>query len=252
MSTTAIRSVSKEGHLRDAQVAMLDNPVWSALTMDQQTVSKGGRFARRYEPALSVFAAMEQATPDAYAELGTLLTSADKVALFTTQILNPPTLFDASMLGEGYQMVAQNIPERAPETTLQCFDLAPADVPDMQELVDLTKPGPFTARTIELGRYLGIRQEGALVAMIGERMRFGGLVEVSAVCVHPDHRGKRLAQMLTVELCTRIRSDGGIPFLHVYAANQSAIALYEKLGFVKRRRLHVTGLSLASADPIKE
>ncbi|RWX36904.1 GNAT family N-acetyltransferase [Rhizobium leguminosarum] len=252
MSTTAIRSVSKEGHLRDAQVAMLDNPVWSALTMDQQTVSKGGRFARRYEPALSVFAAMEQATPDAYAELGTLLTSADKVALFTTQILNPPTSFDASMLGEGYQMVAQSIPERAPETTLQCFDLAPADVPDMQELVDLTKPGPFTARTIELGRYLGIRQQGALVAMIGERMRFGGLVEVSAVCVHPDHRGKRLAQMLTVQLCTRIRSDGGIPFLHVYAANQSAIALYEKLGFVKRRRLHVTALSLASADPIKE
>ena len=188
---------------------------------------------------------MNEPTADAYEDLRALLDDGDRVALFTTQPLSLLASFGSPMGGEGYQMICHHLPASLPAAGFESIGLTTDDSSDMQQLVALTQPGPFMARTIELGRYIGIRQEGTLIAMVGERMRFGGFVEVSAVCVHPDHRGKQLAHMLTADLCARIASDGDIPFLHVFVGNAGAIALYEKLGFVKRQRLHVTGLTLA-------
>jgi predicted GNAT family acetyltransferase len=106
------------------------------------------------------------------------------------------------------------------------------DVDDIQELVRLTRPGPFLADTIELGRYLGIRRNGDLVAMAGERFRVAGATEVSAICTHPDHRGQGLAERLTMIVVDGILARGELPFLHVITDNTPAIRLYEKLGFV--------------------
>ena len=47
----------------------------------------------------------------------------------------------------------------------------------MLALVAATAPGPFGRRTPLLGRYLGIRDGGRLVAMAGERLRVPGHVE---------------------------------------------------------------------------
>jgi predicted GNAT family acetyltransferase len=104
----------------------------------------------------------------------------------------------------------------------------------MIELTALTKPGPFSTRTHELGTYLGIRDAGKLVAMAGERLKVPGFTEVSAVCTHPEHTGHGYARILMSEVMRRIRSRGEAPFLHVREDNVRAIALYERLGFAVR------------------
>jgi predicted GNAT family acetyltransferase len=108
----------------------------------------------------------------------------------------------------------------------------------MIELTALTKPGPFSTRTHELGTYFGIREGGKLVAMAGERLKVPGYTEVSAVCTHPEHTGKGYARVLMIEVMRGIRQRGETPFLHVRQDNERAIALYERLGFIKRHRGH--------------
>jgi predicted GNAT family acetyltransferase len=112
----------------------------------------------------------------------------------------------------------------------------------MIALVELTKPGPFSTRTHELGTFLGIRVDGQLVAMTGERMKPGNYTEMTAVCVHPSHRGRGYAQALLGAVARGIVARGEIPFLHVFTSNESAIALYRRQGMEIRRRLHVTVL----------
>src|ERR1700694_1547774 len=112
----------------------------------------------------------------------------------------------------------------------------------MGELTKLIKPGPFTLRTHELGTFLGIRLDGQLVAMAGERMKPANYTEITAVCVHPAHRGRGYAQILLGAVARQIAARGEIPFLHVFSDNDSAIALYRRQGMEIRRRLYVTVL----------
>src|SRR5260370_36302360 len=108
----------------------------------------------------------------------------------------------------------------------------------MLALTELTRPGPFSKRTPELGSYLGIYEPGQLVAMAGERIRFPGYAEISAVCTHPDHRGRGYASSLVSALIQRITRRDETPFLHVRRENVEAIRVYEKLGFNTRRNLN--------------
>jgi predicted GNAT family acetyltransferase len=112
----------------------------------------------------------------------------------------------------------------------------------MMELTALTKPGPFGRRTHELGTYLGIRRDGKLIAMAGERMKIPGYTEVSAVCTHPRHTGHGYARILMTEIMRRILGRGETPFLHVREDNTRAIELYRRLGFSERARLHLAVL----------
>jgi predicted GNAT family acetyltransferase len=116
--------------------------------------------------------------------------------------------------------------------------LTQSDVPEMMALTKLTKPGPFGARTHEMGDYFGIRDAGALAAMAGERLRLPGYTEIRAVCTHPDHLGHGYASALMAMLMDRIRSRDELPFLHVRPENLRAIQVYERLGFTKRASLH--------------
>jgi predicted GNAT family acetyltransferase len=121
--------------------------------------------------------------------------------------------------------------------------LGPDDVDDMLALVGRTHPGPFERRTIELGDYIGVRDEaGSLVAMAGMRMRAPGHTEISAVCTDEVARGRGLASALVRDLVGRIVDRGETPMLHVMTTNVSAIRVYDQLGFTVRREQDVIGL----------
>jgi predicted GNAT family acetyltransferase len=122
------------------------------------------------------------------------------------------------------------------------IELTEADAPEMLALTELTHPGPFGKRTGELGLYLGIRREGRLAAMAGERLRMPGYTEVSAVCTHPDYQGQGFAAVLVAAVVARMRRRSERPFLHVRPENKRAIELYQRLGFTIRRQFNLTVL----------
>ena len=128
-----------------------------------------------------------------------------------------------------HQMVLEHL--HAPPSTHDFVPLTEADAPEMRALAELTRPGPFFSRTHQLGDFVGVKIDGRLVAMSGERMKVPGFTEVSAVCTHPDFRGRGYAGALMSHVASKILARGETPFLHSYAANTGAIALYEALGF---------------------
>ena len=129
-----------------------------------------------------------------------------------------------------------------PATRVDAVVLAAEDVPEMLDLVNLTQPGPFLPRTIEMGQYLGVRQDGQLVAMAGERLHLTGFCEISAVCTHPDHRGRGYAGALTTMVAEAILERQETPFLHVAHGNDGALRLYMKLGFRIRTEIPIAVL----------
>jgi ribosomal protein S18 acetylase RimI-like enzyme len=154
--------------------------------------------------------------------------------------------YGAGELPEGWRAIqafdlVQMIEERV--TGIDCAEAIPlgaGDVPEMLELVAQTEPGPFLPRTIELGDYLGIRRNGVLVAMAGERFHLDGWTEISAVCTKPDHRGQGLASQLMGALITGIQRRSERAFLHVMSTNTAAVRLYEQLGFRVRQTATLT------------
>ena len=218
----------------------LDQPIWSALTTRQQPLAEGGAAARRFPLAIAPFADMVDMSPESFAALGALISGTEIAVLFTPDAVTAPDQFKTLLADTGEQMIGT--PKESPLSGVEIVTLGMADVPEMIALVELTKPGPFSTRTHELGTFLGIWIDGQLVAMTGERMKPGNYTEMTAVCVHPDHRGRGYAQALLGAVARGIVDRGELPFLHVFSNNESAIALYRRQGMEIRRRLHVTVL----------
>lgn len=218
----------------------LDHPVWNALTTRQQALAEGGELARRYPPSVAPFAAMADMSAQSFAALGALMSGSDIAVLFTPDPVTAPAEFKILLAETGEQMIGT--PAQSPPGGVEIVTLGANDVAAMMALTELTKPGPFSLRTHELGTFLGIRIDGQLVAMAGERMKPAGHTEITAVCVHPSHRGRGYGQMLLAAISRQITARGEIPFLHVFSNNESAIALYRRQGMEIRCRLHVTVL----------
>ena len=220
----------------------LDHPIWNALTIRQQALAEGGARARarRYPPAIAPFAAMTDMSSESFAELHALMSPSDLAVLFTPDPVTASAEFKVLLAKTGEQMIGSPAESLAGAT--EVVTLGADDVPAMMELTKLTNPGPFAPRTHELGTFLGIRNDGQLVAMAGERMKPANYTEITAVCVHPSYRGRGYAQMLLAAVSRQILARGEIPFLHVFSDNDSAIALYRRQGMEIRRRLHVTVL----------
>jgi ribosomal protein S18 acetylase RimI-like enzyme len=218
----------------------LDHPIWNALTTRQQTLAEGGALARRYPPAIAPFAAMADMSAQSFAALGALMAGPDVVVLFTPDPVNAPAELKVLLAETGEQMIGT--PAESSIGGAEIITLGAEDAAAMVELTKLTNPGPFTLRTQELGTFLGIRIDGQLVAMAGERMKPVNYTEITAVCVHPNHRGRGYAQLLLGAVAKGITARGEIPVLHVFSHNHSAIALYRRQGMEIRRRLHVTVL----------
>jgi predicted GNAT family acetyltransferase len=220
----------------------LNRPVWSALTTGDRRFAEGGPLALRFPPDIAPFGATEDDSLAAFAALRELLAEDGRVALVSLDMLKRYPGLDVVREAPIIQMIADG-ETPAPTEGLKPIVLGPSDVPEMMRLAQQTNPGPFGPRTHELGQYIGVRVEGALAAMAGERMRLDGAVEISAVCVSPERRGKGYAAFLVAWLVRKLRAEGAVPFLHSFPDNVSAIALYERLGFRTRKALHLTVLS---------
>src|SRR6266851_8320534 len=218
----------------------LDRPIWSALTTRQQALAEGGARALRYPTAVGPFADMVDMSPESFAALGALMSGSEIAVLFTPDAVTAPADFKILLAETGEQMIGT--PAESSIRGVDIVTLGADDVPAMMALTELTKPGPFTLRTHELGTFLGIRIDGRLVAMAGERMKPANYTEMTAICVHPDHRGRGYAQVLLGAVAGQITARGEIPFLHVFSNNISAITLYRRQGMEIRRRLYVTVL----------
>jgi len=135
-------------------------------------------------------------------------------------------------------MVCAEPPAEA-EAPAGLVELGETDVAEMLALTELTQPGPFGPRTIDLGRYIGVRADGRLAAMAGERLRPEGHTEISAVCTHPDFTGRGYAKALMLLLMADAARAGRRPMLHVKTENGAKV-LYERLGFSVRRAVRLT------------
>ena len=222
--------------------ALYSNPVWHSLTGAHRHLAVGEGAALRYPRDVAPFAAVADAGPDALAGLHALLAPHESVWVFL-----PPD--------------AAPVDGLAVETTLECLQMAlPGGIsappiasglvvlgasaaPEMVALTDLAFPGFFRPRTHEMGRYLGARVDGTLVAMGGERMHPPGHPELSGICTHPDHRGRGLSTAILWRLVREQRREGGQPWLHVAAGNDRAIGLYAGIGFQTVRRIALTRLT---------
>jgi ribosomal protein S18 acetylase RimI-like enzyme len=227
----------------------LDNVIWQALTTRHTQFAEIFGQARRFVREVTLLAAFEENNAEGYAALAGLVGAGGTAALFLDGEYRDRNGWELMVGTRLLQMVCENgggqpvgsdpSPGIAPS---QIVRLGVQDSPEMVKLAALTKPGPFGSRTHEMGTYVGIRRDGKLIAMAGERLKVPGYTEVSAVCTHPDHTGKGYARLLMTEVMRGIRDHGEIPFLHVRGDNTRAIELYERLGFRTRTMPHLAVL----------
>jgi ribosomal protein S18 acetylase RimI-like enzyme len=220
----------------------LDHVIWASLTTQHRSFAQGDDRARRYPAAAAPFAAVADNSAANFDALAQLLAPGEQVILFTVDEVTPAGKLEVVKTMDIDQMIGPAIgdTETGTDATAQIGQLGADDIDDMTALIRLTNPGPFGTRTIELGKFLGVRVDGRLAAITGERMHLDGFTEITAVCAHPDYRGRGYPRDLIRAVSRDIVDRGETPFLHVYSGNAPAIALYTKLGFKLRRTLRLT------------
>jgi ribosomal protein S18 acetylase RimI-like enzyme len=209
----------------------LDEPVWASLTGAHAHLAERNLGAARYPAEVAPFAALnDTADPQSWLDLAKLFGPGAVAVL--PGVSEAPEGWEIVDFVNGVQLVGTSL--RA-EIDDEAVALDHADVPEILELIVRTRPGPFLPRTIELGDYVGIRRDGALIAMAGERMHPPGWTEISAVCTDAAYRRQGLGTRLIRHVAAGIRERGESPFLHAAATNVNAIRLYESIGFEPRR-----------------
>ena len=165
----------------------LDNAVWHALARSLWRFAHWSGRSARFTPEVSVFAAVpDEPSSDDWRALARLVGPGGTAVLFRDQVDEPDGWTSLAEI-PGVQMDGTGA-EAA--VSVEVALLGEADLDEMVSLAARTRPGPFARRTPELGRYYGVRREGELVAMAGERLRLPGRTEISAVCTHQAHRGR--------------------------------------------------------------
>ena len=224
---------------------LLDNPIWNSLSTEHLSLALGNHLARRYPWEIGPLSGIPSQSPESYEALRALAAPGDAVALFSPEEFRIPAAGWTQVRdGQLYQMVRQthgNLPPAQLKQNETLRQLTEADAPAMVALAELTEPGPFRLRTLELGNFYGIFWNERLVAMAGKRMRVAGFTEVSAVCTHPDARGRGYARILMSLVIAEIEQDGRTAFLHTFTHNP-AVRIYEALGFTIRTPLYLAVL----------
>ncbi len=225
--------------------ALLDNPIWNSLATGHAHLAIGAHIgrglARRYPADIGPLSAVQELTSEAYADLAAIVPEDDFAVLFLENSLEIPGGWQLLRDGMLVQMVCPTVPDRPPLAEA-ILPMKSADFPEMVALASLTEPGPFRDHTANLGGFVGIRVDGRLAAMAGQRLAPTGFAEVSAVCTHPDFRGRGYAQALVAAVTRNIHSEGRTPFLTSFEANARAVRIYQQVGFVHRRTFQLAVL----------
>ena len=213
---------------------VLDNPVWTSMRDAHAGLADiaqaGSGSAGRYHDDVTVFGGLEDpSNPDCWEALAQVLEG--RIAALIFEGASVPDDWETVTVIAGVQMDGTAL---EPAEDSEAVVLTDDDVPEMLALIERTRPGPFLARTNKLGRYIGLRRDGRLIAMAGERLHPTGWTEISAVCTDEEFRGQGLGTRLVRAVAAEVRARGEVPFLHAAADNHSAIRLYEALGFVLR------------------
>ena len=227
----------------------LDNAAWWSLGSRHSGLARIYGRARTYHHASSVFSAVDTFDATSWSDLADLVGPSHRCTLFRDHV---PTELPPGWVDEGRRRARQMVVRREALSAVEAVPfrrLVAEDVPQMVDLVARTEPGPFRPGTIEMGRYYGYFDGEELVSMAGERLSLGGYTEISAVCTHPEARGRGLASAITHHVATGILERGEVPFLHVAETNDGACRVYEKLGFAQRRIVEIALLRTPPADP---
>ncbi len=219
-----------------------DNAAWHSLTGAHAHLAIGDDLVRRYPEDVAGFVGVRTwDDPAVWDSLARVVGSGAEFSISSADPELPPG-WERTFAGAGVQLVETDRLRPRPDD--EVVELGAADAPEMLALVARNQPGPFRARTHELGRYIGIRREGRLIAMAGERLRPGEWTEISAVATDVEFRRQGLASRLVLDVAFHIQQRGGRALLHAAAVNVNAIAAYEKLGFELRRRTSFTGVRI--------
>lgn len=224
---------------------LLDNPIWNSLTTRHAHLAAGEHvghgLARRYPGDIGPLSGVREPTSEAFADLAAMIPEGDFAVLFLERSLDIPAGWKLLRGGTIIQMVCATIPDQ-PILDDAIVPLTPTDFPEMMALAKLTEPGPFREHTARLGEFVGIRADGRLAAMAGQRLAPDGFTEVSAVCTHPDFRGRGYAKVLVAAVTRNIHAEGLVPFLTSFENNIGAIRIYEHVGFIHRRNFQLAVL----------
>jgi ribosomal protein S18 acetylase RimI-like enzyme len=218
----------------------LDNPVWSSLEGTHRHLAERRGPAARYPPDVSHFGGFADTPGPGHWRAMEELVGPGGVVIVTGRVGDAPDGWGVEYDGVGVQMTGEHLTETpgtvvARRPDLEVVPLGAPDADDMLELVAMARPGPFSPRTWELGGYVGVRSDGRLLAMAGQRFHPGAWCEISAVATRPDHRRMGLGEHLVRVVAAGIAARGETPFLHAAADNTGAIRLYEAMGFTHRR-----------------
>jgi ribosomal protein S18 acetylase RimI-like enzyme len=219
----------------------LDNAIWTALTTKQAQHAHTSALARRFPPEMTLLGALAANTAMAFDSLAQLI-QRDAVTLYFTSPPQIPTGWEIVRAVELHQMVQET--EAHPASAEgrgapEVIELTPADVPEMSVLYIATRPGRTLCQRIQkLGQFLGIREDGKLVAMGGLRLHLAGYREITTVATLPGHEGRGYATAIVRGLIDRIRTRGERPFLTVRTDNTRAVEIYRRLGFKERTLLY--------------
>jgi ribosomal protein S18 acetylase RimI-like enzyme len=237
--------------LRDGSMHPLDNPIFNALRTCQAHFAETYQLLWRFPPEVTPLGGFVETNEAGIDSLRGYLASGGALGILVPAKIDAPRGLEIILEGPLLQMILENASDLPGiEKAHDFIELREADVPEMVALATLTKPGPFGTRTREMGTYLGIRKDGMLAAMAGERMKLPGYTEISAVCTHPDHLGHGYAGFLMTILAQRIRARGEVPFLHVRPENTRAVHLYERLGFTRRLLYHYVVFRAAKPEEV--
>lgn len=210
----------------------LDNPAWYSLEETHHQHAIGNEEVKSYKKNIVSFVALRPGLKSISNYLNQLIGSGESFFIINELPALPANYTIESKLA-CVQMICSVLINNPINAAIE--KLGDADEREMTTLINLVQAGYYLPGTRLMGDYFGIRDNGQLVSITGERMRMDSFTEISAVVTHPEFTGRKYAQQLITHTTNKNLTVGITPFLHVAETNETAIKIYEYLGFIKRR-----------------